>query len=285
MVMINAGLFFSTARERERIRQRRALGLPKPWTTDPSFLDGFFCNVHRERDTTTAWFRDNIRSKVFNEWAICACLIFRWFNREETAELIRDLLLAEIPWDEDLVWERLQDVRPLIGGAYIINTSGSPGESKLEGILTAIRLSLPIISKMEWTNWDRLEQAHEALMECWYLGRFMAYEVVTDLRWTNVLSHAIDKMTWASAGPGCARGLGRVVAEDPGKYSYGSRRDQAEMLSIMRDLLQMSREEEHWPQTWDPWEMREVEHWLCEFDKYERCCLGERLKRRYRGIN
>jgi hypothetical protein len=96
-----------------------------------------------------------------------------------------------------------------------------------------------------------------------------------------VLEDAPDVMTWASAGPGCARGLGRAVADDKERFGYGSDRDQAEMLAVMTEILAMSRDQGYWPQSWRPWEMREVEHWACEFDKYERARGGERLKRRF----
>jgi len=45
----------------------------------------------------------------------------------------------------------------------------------------------------------------------------------------------------------------------------------------MGDLLQYSKSEELWPRDcgWPEWEMRDVEHTLCEFDKYERVRLGE----------
>ena len=45
----------------------------------------------------------------------------------------------------------------------------------------------------------------------------------------------------------------------------------------MRQLLEASQSYEHWPNTdeFPPLEMREIEHTLCEFDKYERVRLGE----------
>ena len=53
------------------------------------------------------------------------------------------------------------------------------------------------------------------------------------------------------------------------------------MRDLMQELLTMSQHEDYWPQDWMPWEMREVEHWSCEFAKYENGRGGERLKRRY----
>jgi hypothetical protein len=54
------------------------------------------------------------------------------------------------------------------------------------------------------------------------------------------------------------------------------------MRELMRELLHMSRDPQYWPAAWPAWEMREVEHWLCETSKYVTAQSGARLKRRYR---
>ena len=53
---------------------------------------------------------------------------------------------------------------------------------------------------------------------------------------------------------------------------------------LLRSILDRSRSSKFWPQEWPAWEMREVEHTLCEFDKFERVRLGEGAPRqRYAG--
>lgn len=267
--------YFATARERYWIKLRRERGDEPPWTTDPHLQAWRFCNVHREDDRTTAWFRENVRSKLTGMKVVEATVAFRWFNRIETAERILPQLLGR--WDEKAVFSKLRGVSPVVTGAYIIK--GWDGMPKLEGVMHCIHTARPILRKIVPT-WDySLQAAHASLLQIPYLGRFLAYELVSDLRWTDVLRQAWDIEDWASAGPGCARGLGRVVANDPGRFAYGT--DQAKMLDVMRELLAYSRSAEYWPQEWPRWEMREVEHWSCEFDKYERASAGDRLKRRY----
>jgi hypothetical protein len=290
MRQLNA--FFATAREREAIRRRRLAGAPWPWTQDKVFRDWRFCNVHREHDRTTEWFRDNVRSKLTGLAAVEACVVFRWFNRIETGERIKDLLLTQ--WDGAEARRRLKDVRPTVTGAYTVNYKNnyavfsgaymikSPnGKTKTEGILWCIeqaRAKLPMFVE----RWGAsLRSACEDLQQLPFMGSFMAYEVISDVRWTDVLHLASDINTWAAAGPGCARGLGRVVTGSPTEYNYHSSRDQEVMLAVMRDVLAASRDTAYWPYTDTPWEMREVEHWSCEFDKYQRGVHGERLKRRY----
>lgn len=286
--------FFATARERYRIMLNKNAGLPRQqWTSDPIYKEWRFCNVRREDDRTTVWFREQVRRPIElrgihayerNMKMTESTVNFRWFNRIETGELINDLLTT-LPWDSNEARRRLTGVAPVVTGAYIIK--GLDGMSKLDGILGCIDKAAELVPPMVSMWWKLAEQGELTLRTAWndlttvpYLGRFMAYELVSDLRW-NVLASATDINTWANAGPGCTRGLGRVVNGTLDRFSYGSNASQAEMLIHMQMLLEISRDPEYWPADWPVWEMREVEHWLCEFDKYKRVQGGERMKRRY----
>jgi hypothetical protein len=272
----HADRFFATARERYRIKLRRDAGAPPPWTDDPIFHDWRFTNVHREHDRTTAWFREHVRSKLDGLAVVERTIIFRWFNRIETAERIEDLLLAG--WNTDEARRRLTGVQPLVSGAYKI---GSPaGFDKLEGLLRCIDVARPMLPRM--LKWFRsLQMAWEELSAIPFLGPFLAYEIVSDLRHTPVLNQASDVLTWAVAGPGCTRGLGLVVSGNTEHFRYTSKLDQTRMLDVMRDLLALSRNPFYWPSEWDAWEMREVEGWACELAKYQNGLNGQSLKRRY----
>ena len=283
MDLVKLDDFFATARTREEIRRRREAGMSRDlWTTDPVFRDWRYCNVHRENDKTTVWFRENVRSKLMGLELLNATVIFRWFNKIETGEIIKDLLL--MGWSTEEARRRLTGISPVVTGAYIIK--GPDGLSKLDGVLACIDRALPQLKDIYeyWNNLRQennlnLEAAWKDLRTIWYLGPFMAYEVVSDLRW-NLLQDADDINTWANAGPGCARGLGWVIG-DLGRFNSNSRTDQAVMLELMERILQASKEERHWPARWQPWEMREVEHWCCEYDKINRARSGQRLKRRF----
>lgn len=274
--------FFSTARERYNIMLLRAIGENPPWTIDPIFQEWRFCNVRREDDKTTVWFRNNIREHCGRTLQVVqACLIFRWFNRISTGNMIKDMLIAG-EWNGDKAHEMLKDQHPLVTGAYMIKTV--TGMNKLEGILDTIDEALPLLPDLvsRWGN--SLEEAWKSLKTLPFMGPFMSYEVISDLRWTPVLFGAQDIMTWANPGPGCTRGVARVVyGEDfRGKLNRGSEIDRLYMLTVMKQLLLQSQLSQFWPSTWPAWEMREVEHWLCEFDKYKRVESGDNLKRRFR---
>lgn len=147
-----------------------------------------------------------------------------------------------------------------------------------------------------------LQQVWSWLSTFEYFGHFHSYEIVTDLRHTALLDRAPDILTWANVGPGAQRGLNRIFRGLRGKEA--NRRIPTEQaLDEMRQLLEASRLAEYWPQfmnvgkhdqhlvtrnnniymhdktmgheQWPQWEMRDVEHTLCEFDKYTRVKLGE----------
>jgi hypothetical protein len=128
---------------------------------------------------------------------------------------------------------------------------------------------------------DSLASAWKDLTTIPYMGSFTSGEVVIDLRYTPILSGASDINTWTVAGPGCAKGLGYVVAGDPALFDYTREQHQREMVNIMVELLEMSRDSQHWPSEWDAWELHEVEMWSCEWMKYQTALAGGRLKRRF----
>lgn len=192
---------------------------------------------------------------------------------------------------------------PYVTGAYIISTP--PGLAKLDGALSVIGGfeghawdSYPNwrnLARILQTNSYTLENAFNVLQDVPYFGSFHSYEIVTDLRHTTLLSRAKDVNTWANVGPGAARGLNRVFGRrisDRGKRV--DRVPTEMMLEEMQLILKASRSANFWPNAydvtltgdtrkgakkitadWPVWELRDVEHTLCEFDKMERARLGQ----------
>lgn len=266
--------FFAFARERYRIHLAKSGGAPGPWTEDPALREWRFCNIFREDDRTTKWFRDNVRGSLrYSRDVLFATIAFRWFNRIETGVQIQDMLLNPTTWSGDEVARRLKNLKHPFTGAYVIKSPD--GLPKVEGICRCIDRALLVYE--DWArdmmmNQHTLKRAWELLQLLPFMGPFMAYEVVTDLRHTVLLEGASDIMTWANPGPGARRGLAWVAGEDLGKPA---------LLPAMQSLLLLSTLEHNWPRSWPRWEMREVEHTLCEYDKICRARAGQQLKRRY----
>jgi hypothetical protein len=291
--------FFAYARERHAVYLRRQAGQGWPWTLDPVLRDYRFTNVFRELDRVTVWFRRNIRARLAAEAEVLlATVLFRWFNRETTGETL--FLQTDIGWEGRTAFEeyvRCGDLHvlraalltqhpPYVTGAYTINTNGAPrGLTKQEGVLrqfeTFARRPHPHAwrTRAEQMMTPRFNHSIEGTTR-WLqegvpcMGPFMAYEVASDLRWTSLLDQAPDILTWANPGPGAQRGTrrcwGAVEAADVRRAV-----DEDAAVPFMRQLLTMASNTDLWPRHWPAWEMREVEHTLCEFDKYERTRLGQ----------
>lgn len=268
--------FFAYARERESIRIRREQqGQKPPWTDDLVLQRYRFCNVFREDDATTRWFRLHVRGPMKDRHdVIFATMCFRMFNRAQTGQVLLEERLftdwgARIRLPETRA--RLLALKPLVTGAYMMKTPANM--NKLDGTIYIInqfwrdRCKLFTFFSASRHGSKSLQEAHAHLMQYEYIGSFHAYEFVTDLAHTWALEGAPDIYHWASPGPGAKRGIYRVF----GEYTN----DQDKQLKYMRHLLLCSAEHKYWPQNWRQWTMREVEHTLCEFDKYDRTKQGQ----------
>lgn len=282
--MVDGKRFFATARERYMMKLRREDPTwPAEVLTEDYILQNFrFCNVFREDDKVTTWFRENVREPHAGRSRISfECALFRFFNTISTGEILLRAGLFDA-WDGDDAREVLKDQRPLITGAYMIKTPLR--KPKLEGLIEILDPIWDGHHEIDYVaaTFGTLQSVHEFLLGYRWVGPFMAYQIVSDLRFTDVLSDAEDINTWASLGPGSARGVGRVLYEDPNRLTAGNPRHEKIALGAMQELLELSRSEEYWPEQWPEWEMSTVQHWLCEFDKYERTRLGEGTpKQRY----
>uniref|UniRef100_A0AAU8KXC1 5-hmdU DNA kinase helical domain-containing protein n=1 Tax=Pseudomonas phage vB_PaeS_FBPa53 TaxID=3231242 RepID=A0AAU8KXC1_9VIRU len=291
----------------------RKAGKPGPWTADPVLRDGRFCNIFRELDTVTIWVEENIRKPYADHphlWFMLA--IARYINWPDTLRYLMDEAEPGTwPDGEDFepakLTKALEDYaaagNKVYTGAYMIRAESDP--SKEWYSWTKHRYIAEIVLGRLWEDreeWARdLEPAKSGLPKVprvptlesvWakfqqhrYIGwgPFMAYEVVTDLRHTRYLRNAQDIWTWANAGPGAIRGLNRLYGRDLAAKPRPEQTN-AEMIELMRELNALDargfNETFGPPQLGSPhvgprFEARDIEHTLCEFDKYERVRLNE----------
>jgi hypothetical protein len=302
---INDFAAYMTARH--NIYLDRKAGKPGPWTSDPILNGGRFCNIFRELDTVTIWVDKHIRKPFADHphlWFMLA--IARYINWPDTlAELIETKQWPSHPdfepsWITTALEHRAARGEKVYTGAYMIRAESDTKANWYSW--TKHRYIAEIVLGRLWEDreeWAReLEPARSGLPKVpkvptlesvWtkfqlprYVGwgPFMAYEVVTDLRHTRYLGEAEDIYTWANAGPGAIRGLNRLYGRD---LAAKPRPEQTngEMFELMKDLNDLDDTDFNTtfglPVDSDPprFEMRDVEHTLCEFDKYERVRLSE----------
>lgn len=277
--------------ERHRIYLRREEGMAKPWTKDLILQRYRFCNVYRELDTVTIWIRKNIREPYRAHphlWFMLA--MARQINWPDTLQEIMD----RGGWpDAKYDWKKARKIMlarqargdQLYTGAYMLNAHGTKPDDPKDKAFFTTKLVLDSVwqNRVEITKAFELgtmRAAWESLLPHHGWGPFTAYEVVCDARYTrygnsggwNALATA-----WANPGPGAFRGLNRLHGREV--MPNGDReRAVAEMQAYLAWISPR----------WDfapTLEMREIEHCLCEFDKYERTRLGEgRPRSTYPGV-
>lgn len=288
--MRNAHHLFAWMDERESIRQRRINGDPQPWTDDAILSRYRFTNVMREYDRYSIWVQREITDRYVEDPLLPARLnIARHFGRADTMEAI----MAMRGWASLDVDSLVREIGAYIHDPSVTTRDGSrvgrkiwhsaymiwPGPygpdgypEKHEWVLRGVVDRMcDLISPMDPPT---LKGTVERLMAIPGMGGFMSYELACDLRWApGWLDQAPDIYSWANAGPGAIRGLKTVYGDKPRNQTVAN----DWMASLLRNAWDWPWEVK-WPRKL---EMRDIEHSLCEFDKYVRAAFGDYNGRKY----
>lgn len=270
--------------ERQLIWHKRyQLKLPPPWTID-SVLGSFaFTNVYRELDRGTLYYFDKVlpqllRLRGFTDAdLLVGTILYRFFNRWQTWEEVIAPVIAEYGFDWDAIEADLRHYKNLGEAVFtsahmVCAYHTSPGSDKINKVIRFMRL---IDAKkhdllLALRGAKRPIYAWKLLTEQEGIGPFNAYEVYSDLMYTHGFL-PFQEDDWANAGPGAQRGL---------KLIWPGRKDWTQMMYELRDQQQ-----EAFAHLGLPFEdialknvdgstrrltMRNIEHNLCEYFKYNR---------------
>ena len=260
-------------KERDLIRQKRAAGLPPPWTDDPLLAAHRFCNASREHDRVTIWIRQNIRERFAgHQYLLLMLVTARLINRRDAlAELVeRRAWPLEDTFDSRsiaaVLHDRAQRKLPNFNGAY--KSAVIAGVSRPEAVALIVR-----------ALWDRakafaelfaekptLQRVHAELTKTDGLGTFLAYQAVVDMRFTALLENAPDVGTWCASGPGTLAGLSRLHGRPTSQKV-----SQAQALRELRRVYAVVRGQ--LPDI--TLDFSDTPNLLCEVDKYIRYSRGE----------
>lgn len=277
---------FAFILERERIREKKERGEPRPWTKDKILQQYRFTNMRREDDKVTRWIAQNWRGPHEQEEDVWFALaVARYINWPDTlcaiGYPIKTIAYAYQSFSATEVCavlnKRKREGKQVFGGAYFLNSSGPKIESIVNdrlNVLWAARVSI----NMKLSCAQTLSQAYDVLKAQYGFGSFMAAQVVADLKYTPRFSE--DRMpdwwTWAAPGPGSKRGLNRLCGR-PVNAPWRDNDWHAALLELQMKLNAKLVGRLH---------AQDVQGIACcEWDKHERVRLGEgRPKARYNGI-
>jgi hypothetical protein len=269
--------------ERHNIYLKKELEWDWPWTDDNILQTYKFTNVFRELDTGTVWCRENIRDPYADHPELFFNIAtYRRYNRIETAEdigFIGDYRVGASKIIAKMMARRDANL-PIFTSAHMVcgtirDKDGNIPDNKVTQIFDiSFRDLWERRKEVEPQPGDTLRVAYNRLLDAGIpgFGDFICYEVVSDLRHTRYLNTADDILTWANPGPGAKRGIVRLYGHSPTnpkrvRFNYDG---YVEVMYWLQEKFNRFKED------WMPLvEMRDIEHSLCEFDKYERVRLGE----------
>ena len=297
---MNPQLLWDWMIERQSIYLRRQLNPDNQsaWTSDPIFQQYSFCNVFREQDRVTQWIKQYIREPFAdhrNLWfLLCVARQINWPHT--LSALLTSSGLPDCWYPHracNILLRRQAEGHKVYTGAYMLrgDIQKNDGTSNDKPTYTCFKVLDPVYVAVDNMGVDPMELGHplsssiqsatEYLDSFHGWGGFLAYEVATDLRHTRYLRDAPDVMTWANPGPGAKRGLNRIFGREvkkalPRKQAMEEIQQLLEMaIKVMPGWMAPRTTGFHRADDLPLLEMRDIEHSLCEMDKYQRVLLGE----------
>lgn len=197
--------FYLFMYERQRIWERRSRGDPKPWSKNTIMETIHFCNVYRELDRGTAYFRslllDMPPAKNQREWThkvLWMSYCYRQVNRVDS------LQKTGLPEEDNLkpFFQKMRNDFQQTKQAFFTEAHQTTQYAKLEMHLrhTAGRLD-PLVSVICDAE-STLKDIHKALRGLRGIGKFLAWQIICDLQEGGCL--AVDE-NFAVMGPGAKR--------------------------------------------------------------------------------
>lgn len=270
--------YWNFAAERQRVFYRRLHGYSAPWTEDPVISKYKFCNAFRASDRVS---QDLIRRIIYGEHlsqdpddVLFRLLLFRFFNQSETWTLLEGLYGDPNlrVFDVDLWYRDMDTGDGLFGPAYMLCGVKVFGYEKKHGNYLALVRSMiddGILDRIKGAG--SLEEIYRALNKYTLVGKFLAYQIATDINYSSVVDFPENSFTMA--GPGAERGIKKVF-EDVGRATP------EDVIVWMRD-----RQEEEFTKRGIPLDLAwlwgrplqsiDIQNLFCETDKYCRVAFPD----------
>ena len=282
--------------ERHLIWQRRHYKVPsKSWTQNKILKEHWFTNIYRELDRGTAFLKRNLHETVFRsrqletltgtnyikilKRVLLKCFSYRLVNRLDTF-----LEFGKLPDVGDYEeWVTFLRYKYQLKGEESIIFTRAHQNNGLERYFKSMEYVKSNLTSMA----KELQEAagERSLKKCFFIlkdvpgaGKFMSWQILCDLLELRLLGDCTDNQ-WTCLGPGAKAGLGKIFKEV---------KDELTLTRDLRNLCQASGESSAYEaMELDPplllgkeVSLKNIEHALCEFDKYVRFATGQGVRQR-----
>lgn len=271
-------LYWYFAWERQNIFWKKINGEPAPWTDDKILQEYKFCNSYRVNDRVSQYLLKNVIYNGNNytyEDMLSRIILFKLFNKESTWELLLknfgDVLLKDFDTKKySIVLENaISNGTKIYNDAYISCANKAFGYDRKHDNHLALLDKMFNIDKMQdkIIKCKTMQDAFNIIKGYPLIGNFMAYQLVTDINYSEFVNWKEDEFT--VAGPGSLRGIkkcfidkGNMTNEDIIKYMYTHQDEEFKKLNLNFKRIGSR-----------PLQLIDCQNIFCELDKYCRQAL------------
>ena len=241
-------LYWYFACERQNIFWKKLNNEPAPWTNDPILQTYKFCNSYRVNDRVSQYLLKNViynMNKYSSEDMLFRILIFKLFNKESTWELLidnfSDITLKTFNMEKysKVLENAIENGIKIYNDAYISCANKAFGyDRKHDNHLALLNKMFNIDNIQEKIlNCKTMENAFNIIKSYPLIGNFMAYQLVTDINYSDIVDWKENEFT--IAGPGSLRGIkkcfidkGTMSNEDIIRYMYENQDEEFKRLNL-----------------------------------------------------
>lgn len=284
-------LYWYFAYERQNIFWKKLNGESAPWTDDPILREYKFCNSYRVNDRVSQYLLKNViynNKKYSGEDMIFRIILFKLFNKESTWELLEnfgDITLETFDFKKYSVvlGKAISNGVKIYNDAYISCANKAFGYDRKHDNHLALLDKMFNIDKLGFKimKCSTMEEAFNIIKGYPLIGNFMAYQLVTDINYSDVVDWKENEFT--VAGPGSLRGIkkcfidkGNMSNEDIIKYMYEHQEEEFKRLNLPFKMIGNR-----------PLQLIDCQNIFCELDKYCREALPDlksnrtKIKKKY----
>ncbi len=268
-------LYWYFACERQNIFWKKLNGEKPPWTNDEILQEYKFCNSYRVNDRVSQYLLRNViynGKKYSNDDIIFRIILFKLFNKESTWELLLNnfgdvtLKTFSMKKHSKVLEDAISNGVKIYNDAYISCANKAFGYDRKHDNHLALLNKMFIEDKMQHKilKCKTMQEAFNIIKSYPLIGNFMAYQLVTDINYSDVVNWREDEFT--IAGPGSLRGIkkcfidkGKMTNEDIIKYMYENQDKEFKRFNL--DFKRIGNR---------PLQLIDCQNIFCELDKYLR---------------
>ena len=241
-------MYWYFAYERQEIFIKKLRGEKSPWTKDLILQEYKFCNAYRVNDRVSQYLLNKViyNGKKYSDVdMLFRIILFKIFNKESTWELLENNIgnITLDKFDMAKFSKVLSDA--IDNGVSIYNDAYISCANKAFGYLRKHDNHLALINKMFCDDHidekimmaKSMEEAFNILRSYPLIGNFLAYQLVTDINYSEVTNFREDE--FCVVGPGSLRGIkkcfidiGSNTYEDVIRYMYEHQDEEFKRLHL-----------------------------------------------------